>query len=48
LAETGWPMPPVAQLAGFLDAKGFGTIFRKYVGMAPTEYRRQAQGRYWE
>ncbi|MFP4053925.1 MAG: substrate-binding domain-containing protein [Phycisphaerae bacterium] len=47
LAETAWPMPRVAELAGFLDAKGFGTIFRRYVGMAPTEYRRKAQGRQW-
>ena len=40
LAATDLPMPEVARLSGFGDAKHLSVVFRRETGSPPTAYRR--------
>lgn len=44
LAETEMKMPQLAEVAGFGSASYLGHVFRRQLGMTPTEYRRRARG----
>ena len=39
LAETRLPVSGVAQEVGYCDLKHFNSVFRRYAGMSPREYR---------
>ncbi len=41
LTETQLPMPRVASSSGFTSSAQMGTVFHKYVGMTPSDYRRR-------
>jgi AraC family L-rhamnose operon regulatory protein RhaS len=41
LRDTGLPITEVRQRVGFNDDSHFRRTFRKYLGMAPGEYRRE-------
>jgi AraC-like DNA-binding protein len=41
LSETEEVLTDIAQELGFCDQSYFGSVFRKYVGMTPADYRRQ-------
>lgn len=46
LIQTGdLPLSEIAQQVGFASPGYFSTVFRRYVGMAPGEYRRRLKGR---
>lgn len=46
LIQTGdLPLSEIAQQVGFASPGYFSTVFRRYVGMAPGEYRRRLRGR---
>ena len=40
LAETNYPLPRVADLAGFEHSEHMGTLFRRKTGQTPGEYRK--------
>ena len=40
LESTELPVRTAADKSGFIDSSNFSTIFRKYKGMTPTEYRK--------
>ena len=40
LAETDWSVMKVASYLGFAEAKYFGVIFKRHIGVPPTEYRK--------
>ncbi|HAI11988.1 MAG TPA: AraC family transcriptional regulator, partial [Phycisphaerales bacterium] len=40
LTETQLPIPRVAKSSGFSSSTQLGTVFNKYVGMSPSEYRK--------
>ncbi|MBR5104767.1 MAG: substrate-binding domain-containing protein [Bacteroidales bacterium] len=40
LETTDLPIRTAADRSGFIDSSNFSTIFRKYKGMTPTEYRK--------
>jgi AraC-like DNA-binding protein len=44
LSATDIPLADLCQQAGFCDQSYFGTVFRKSVGMTPTQYRRKFSG----
>jgi AraC-like DNA-binding protein len=44
LTATDIPLADLCQQVGFCDQSYFGTIFRKSVGMTPTQYRRKFSG----
>ena len=41
LETTELPVSIVADRSGFIDNSNFSTIFKKYKGMTPTEYRKK-------
>ena len=41
LETTDLPISTAADRSGFIDSSNFSTIFRKYRGMTPSEYRKQ-------
>ena len=41
LSETNLPISDVASEVGFEERSQFCTVFRKYTGFTPTEYRRK-------
>ena len=41
LESTELPVSEAADKSGFIDSSNFSTIFRKYKGMTPTEYRKK-------
>lgn len=43
LQSTSMLIPEIARRAGFQDAKRFSRVFRKNVGVSPTEYRAQVR-----
>lgn len=46
LIEAGeLPLAEIAQRVGFASASYFSTVFRRYMGMPPGEYRRRLKGR---
>lgn len=45
LATTDWPMPAVAQGSGYGTPEYLATVFKRYMGISPRQYRKQCQGR---
>lgn len=46
LVKSNFSVGHIADRFGFSSIQGFSKVFRRYVGLAPTEYRRTfAQGR---
>ena len=45
LLDTDAQLSEIAMLSGFSDAGYFGTVFKKYNGMTPLEYRKQNSSR---
>ena len=45
LIHTDWPMPRIAGMTAFRDAKDMATQFRKYAGTSPTAFRRDYRAR---
>ena len=41
LETTDLPISTAADRSGFIDSSNFSTIFRKYMGMTPSEYRKR-------
>jgi LacI family transcriptional regulator len=41
LENSELPISTAADMSGFIDNSNFSTIFKKYKGMTPTEYRRK-------
>lgn len=41
LETTDLPVNIAADRSGFIDNSNFSTIFKKYKGMTPTEYRKK-------
>ena len=41
LETTELPVSIAADRSGFIDNSNFSTIFKKYKGMTPTEYRKK-------
>jgi AraC-like DNA-binding protein len=41
LETTELPVSIAADKSGFIDNSNFSTIFKKYKGMTPTEYRKK-------
>ena len=45
LLETSeLPVRTAADRSGFIDSSNFSTIFKKYKGMTPTEYKKKFKG----
>ena len=40
LDTTDWQMTQIAAYLGFSEAKYFGALFKKCVGVSPSEYRK--------
>ena len=45
LSETGMSVTDVSKELGFSDVKYFGALFKKQVGMTPTEFKKVSQGK---
>ena len=43
LENSELPISTAADMSGFIDNSNFSTIFKKYKGMTPTEYRKKIQ-----
>ena len=41
LVETDWPLPKIADRAGFLFPEYLSVVFKRELGITPGEYRRQ-------
>jgi AraC-like DNA-binding protein len=41
LETSGLPVSTAADQSGFIDNSNFSTLFKKYKGMTPTEYRKK-------
>ena len=41
LYDTSLPIDDIAQQCGFQNANYFAKVFRKYVNVSPTDFRRQ-------
>ena len=41
LETSDLPVSAAADRSGFIDSSNFSTIFKKYKGMTPTEYRKK-------
>lgn len=44
LSTSDLPINRIAQLCGFSNINYFPTVFKKQIGISPTEYRRQING----
>lgn len=44
LEKSNYSMGEVAALCGFVNAGHFATLFKRYAGVAPSDYRRQKRG----
>ena len=43
LSETTLPVREICMLSGFADASYFSTVFRRYEGISPAEYRKKTK-----
>ena len=44
LENSDMPISTAADKAGFVDSSNFSTLFKKYKGMTPSEYRKKYKG----